>query len=159
MAFTPIETQEAFDEAIKSRIERATQKAAAEAAKKFEGYISPDDLTAKTADLTKEIESLKGQLGERDKSIADLTSENENYKLKHERTKAAAAHGIPLDLADRLSGSTAEELAADAEKLSQFLKPASAPPLMSVDRVPSGKKPEESVTDAALLSALESISS
>lgn len=158
MSFTPIETQEAFDEAIKSRIERATQKAAVDTAKKFEGYISPDDLTAKTADLTKEIETLKGQLGERDKNIADLTSENESYKLNEERTKAAVTYGIPLDLADRLSGSTAEELAEDAKKLSQFLKPAGAPPLMSTDRVPSGKTPSSSTTDAALISALEAIS-
>ena len=159
MAFTPIETQEAFDEAIKARIERATQKATAEAAKKFEGYISPEDLAAKTEGLNKEIETLKGQLGEKDKSIAELTTANKSHELNSARMKSAVAHGIPLDLADRLTGSTTEEIEADAEKLAQFVKSSSAPPMMTTETVQHGPVAPQDLLDKALLSALDGVSS
>lgn len=42
--FKPIETQEALDAIIKDRIERAKKSAADETAKKYEGYLSPDDV-------------------------------------------------------------------------------------------------------------------
>lgn len=108
--FSPITTQQALDDILKN----ATDK------------------------LKTKIEQLKTQVAERDKSIADLTAQNDSYRLGAERTKAAVAHGIPLDLADRLAGTTAEELAADAEKLAQFVRSGQPAPMMSVDSVPSG---------------------
>lgn len=136
--FKAIETQEALDEIISKRLERNTKTVTAEVTKKYEGYISPEELTKQTEHFTAEIEQLKTQVAERDKSIADLTAQNDSYRLGAERTKAAVAHGIPLDLADRLAGTTAEELAADAEKLAQFVKLGQPAPMMSVDSVPSG---------------------
>lgn len=128
--FEPITTQAALDEIVKAAIAEATGK--------FEGYISPEELTKQTEHFTAEIEQLKTQVAERDKSIADLTAQNDSYRLGAERTKAAVAHGIPLDLADRLAGTTPEELAADAEKLAQFVRLGQPAPMMSVDSVPSG---------------------
>ena len=43
-----IDTQEAFDSAIKSRLERNTKTVTEEVTKKFEGYLSPEDFSKKT---------------------------------------------------------------------------------------------------------------
>ena len=58
MAFEPIETQEAFDAAIKSRIDRNTKSVTDEVTKKYEGYISPEDASKQTAELNKQIKDL-----------------------------------------------------------------------------------------------------
>lgn len=44
--FKPIETQEAFDAAIRSRLERNTRTVTEEVTKKYEGYLSPDEVAA-----------------------------------------------------------------------------------------------------------------
>lgn len=48
-------------------------------------------------------------------------------KLENLRLRVAMEKGLPTDLIDRLQGKTQEELAADADKLLQFVKPASGP--------------------------------
>ena len=59
--FEAITTQEAFDNAIKARLDRNTDTVK----KQFEGYISPDDFKTKTADLNSKITDLTGKLAER----------------------------------------------------------------------------------------------
>ena len=75
--FKVIDTQEAFDAAIKARLERNTKSVTEEVTKKFEGWLSPDE-AKKTADqiasLTKEIETGKA-------TIADLTAKNTAYEI------------------------------------------------------------------------------
>ena len=56
--FEAITTQEAFDNAIKARLDRNTDTVK----KQFEGYISPDDFKTKTADLNGKITDLTGKL-------------------------------------------------------------------------------------------------
>jgi hypothetical protein len=116
--FKPIETQEAFDAAIKSRIERAKQSAAEEAKKAFSGWISPDD-AKKSAD---QIAALTGQLSDRDKQIAELTEKVSASDLASMRMKIALDAGLPAALAARLTGGTEEEIKKDAELLASFTK-------------------------------------
>ena len=49
--FTPIETQEQLDAVIGERIKRERETSA----KKYEGYLSPDDFKSKTVDYEKQI--------------------------------------------------------------------------------------------------------
>ena len=116
--FKPIETQEAFDAAIKSRIERAKQSAAEEAKKAFSGWISPDD-AKRSAD---QIAALTGQLSDRDKQIAELTEKVSASDLASMRMKIALDAGLPAALAARLTGGTEEEIRKDAELLASFTK-------------------------------------
>ena len=64
--FKVIDTQEAFDSAIKSRLERNTKTVTEEVTKKFEGYLSPEDFSKKTESFTKQIaglnEKIKGDM-------------------------------------------------------------------------------------------------
>ena len=116
--FKVIETQEAFDAAIKSRLERNTRTVTEEVTKKFEGYVSPDE-AKKTAErieaLTKEIEAGKA-------TIADLTAKNSAYEISSVKMKIAQGLGIPVELAERLNGTTEEELKKAQEKIAELEK-------------------------------------
>ena len=121
--FKVIETQEAFDAAIKSRLERNTRTVTEEVTKKFEGYVSPDE-AKKTAErieaLSKEIEAGKA-------TIADLTAKNSAYEISSVKMKIAQGLGIPVELAERLNGTTEEELKKDAEAFAALVKPNHQP--------------------------------
>lgn len=133
MAFEPIETQEAFDAAIKSRIERNTKSVTDEVTKKYEEYISPEDASKQTAELNKQIKDLTAKLGERDSSIADLTAKNKAYETASVKTRIAREYNIPYELADRLSGETEDDIKKDAEKLSAFVGRKKTAPLFDLD--------------------------
>ena len=133
MAFEPIETQEAFDAAIKSRIDRNTKSVTDEVTKKYEGYISPEDASKQTAELNKQIKDLTAKLGERDSSIANLTAKNKAYETASVKTRIAREYNIPYELADRLSGDTEDDIKKDAEKLSAFVGRKKTAPLFDLD--------------------------
>lgn len=121
--FKAIETQEDFDAAIKARLDRNTKTVTDEVKKSYEGYISPDEAKK----LTEQVDTLTKQLTEKDTSIADLTAKNKAYETASVKARICHEKGLPFELADRLSGETEEDIAADAEKLAQFVS-AGKPP-------------------------------
>lgn len=121
--FKAIETQEDFDAAIKARLDRNTKTVTDEVKKSYEGYISPEDAKK----LTEQVDALTKQLTEKDTSIADLTAKNKAYETASVKARICHEKGLPFELADRLSGETEEDIAADAEKLAQFVS-AGKPP-------------------------------
>lgn len=137
--FKPIETQEALDAIIRERIERAKKSAADEAAKKFEGWLSPDDVKKHTD----QIAALTEKLRERDTKIADLTAKTSAYEIASVKMKIAHEVGLPYELAERLSGTTEEEIRKDADALAKFAVHPQATPSFSPET------PVGSTTDAA----------
>jgi len=121
--FKAIETQEDFDAAIKARLDRNTKTVTDEVKKSYEGYISPDEAKK----LTEQVNALTAQLTERDGSIADLTAKNKQYETASVKARIAHEKGLPFELAERLSGETEQDIAADAEKLAQFVSAGRAP--------------------------------
>ena len=122
--FKAIETQEDFDAAIKARLDRNTKTVTDEVKKSYEGYLSPDEakkLNDQITSLTAQTEGLRRQLTEKDTSIADLTAKNKAYETASVKARIAHEKGLPFELADRLSGETEEDIAADAESLAQFV--------------------------------------
>ena len=156
--FKTIETQEEFDAAIKARLDRNTKTVTDEVKKSYEGYLSPDEvkkLNDQITSLTAQTEGLRQQLTERDGSIADLTAKNKAYETASVKARIAHEKGLPYELAERLSGETEQDIAADAEKLVQFVgsqKPAA--PLYA----PQGRTGAASGTDAALMAMLGELS-
>lgn len=147
--FKPITTQEEFDAAIKDRIARNTKSVTEEVTKKFEGFISPQDIEAKTKNLTDKINTLTTQAAEKDKSIADLTAENKSMKLSALKSKIAHEKGLPFELASRLSGETEDDIGKDADALAKLVSASQPPaPLGSAEPVP------ESDAKAALMGVL-----
>lgn len=119
--FKAITTQEEFDAAIKSRLERCKTSTTEEVTKKFEGYISPEDLNSKTAESQKQIDDLNAQLKIRDGSIADLNAKVKAYETSSVKLRIAHESGIPYELADKLSGDTEEDIRKDAQTFSKYL--------------------------------------
>lgn len=132
--FKIIETQEDFDKAIQSRLKQKDR----ELADKYKDYLSPDDVTALKADYDKQledanklVEEANQKLSTFDETVSNLTQRAETAENKLLKNKVAYENKLPIELSDRLIGSTEEELKADAEKLSGILKPQGhgAPPL------------------------------
>lgn len=98
MEFTPINTQAEFDAAVQPRIDAAV----ADTEKRFEGWVSPED----AAKLTKERD--------------DLSAQNKAYAVSAMKMKAANEKGIPLELAEKLSGETEEDINKDAESFAKY---------------------------------------
>ena len=119
--FTPItfNTQEEYDNAFKERVARAE--------KKFEGYTSPDDLKKIQADYQKQIDDLTKSINDQsakykdfDKQLAEKDSKIAKYESDSAKTRLAVQYNIPFELADKISGSTPEEMEADAKKLASY---------------------------------------
>ena len=121
--FKAIETQEDFDAAIKARLDRNTKTVTDEVKKSYEGYISPDEVKK----LTEQVDTLTKQLTEKDTSIADLTAKNKAYETASVKARIAHEKGLPFELAERLSGESEEDIAADAETLAKFISAGRAP--------------------------------
>ncbi len=145
--FKPIETQEAFDAAIKDRLDRQKKSITDEIKKQYEGWISPED-AKKSAD---QIAALTGKLSDSETKIADLTAKNSAYEISSVKMKIAHETGLPYELAERLSGSTEEEIRKDAETLSQFASQPQATPSYS------SEPPIGNSTDAAFRALAQSL--
>lgn len=86
-----------------------------------------------------ELKGLQGQLTELQgtletkenelSNVDEIKQELQKYKLKNLKTSIAIKAGIPLELANRLSGETEEELKADAETLAEFVNKKPTLPL------------------------------
>ena len=127
--FKVIDTQEAFDAAIKARLERNTKAVTAEVSKKYEGWLSPEEVK-KSADqiaaLSKELETGKA-------TIAELEAKNAAYEISSVKMKVAREAGLPAELAERITGKDEEEMKKDAEALAQVIKPSHKPIARSSD--------------------------
>lgn len=126
--FKAITTQEEFDSMVKERLDRQAKKTAEEVRKGFEGWFSPDDVKAKTAELEKKLAEKDGKLGESKAAYDKLSAEKKALELDRAREAAARDAGLPFELAGRLSGNTPDELKADAEALSKLVSGKQAEP-------------------------------
>ena len=129
--FTPITSQEQFDAMVKDRLERQSKKFDTEKAdleKKYSGYMASDDVEKLKQSYEDQIKDLntKVEAGASVQTELDSAKKQiEAQKLDSLRIKSALENGIPYEFADRLKGTTAEELAADAKLFAKsFTKPA-----------------------------------
>lgn len=138
--FKPITSQEELDAVIKDRLNRQNEKHSRELSEKLASFEETkqklSECEAKIGELTQSLEgngteltALKKQIEEKDAML----SEKEALLLAHERASAknkiAREYGIPSELADRLTGTTEDELRADAESLKAVLGQSKVPPL------------------------------
>lgn len=159
--FKVIETQEQFDEAIKKRIEQA-ERTTKEA---FKDYLSPeevqklkDDFDVQIKDIQKknkdDLDALKKQMAadsEKIKKVNELEGKCQEYELKITRYSVAHEKGIPFEFAERLVGTTKEELEKDADSISSFVRTKGAPPL----RIPT--EDESTSTELSLKTLLSDL--
>ena len=129
--FTPITTQEQLEAVLKDRLERQSKKFDTEKAdleKKYSGYMSSDDVTKLKQSYEDQIKDLNTKIDAGASVQTELDSAKkqiEAQKLDSLRIKTALENGIPYEFADRLKGTTAEELTSDAKLFAKgFAKPA-----------------------------------
>jgi len=111
--FTPIETQEQFDQAIAARLKRERNTLQT----RYEGWTSPEDLQGIRSGYEEQIGQLQSDLKQQRETIAQRDQTIAAYESASVKTRVALAAGLPYEAAGRLVGSTEEELRNDAENL------------------------------------------
>lgn len=152
--FTVIETQEQFDAAIGERIKRERETIG----KKYEGYISPEDLKKTTdqyeatiGDLNKKLQEVNEKMSGYDKDIADRDKKIKAYESQSVKSKIAHEAGLSYEAVDFLKGEDEESIRKSAETLKALMGKHSAPPLAD----PDGKNVDDK--DAALKQTLRKL--
>ena len=152
--FKAIERQEQVDAVIGERITRERESNA----KKYEGYISPDDFKTKTADMEKRIGDLNKALKDatdkvanHDKEIAERDSKIKEYETASVKSRIAHEIGLSYDAIDFLKGDDEDSIRKSAESLKSLVGVKQAPPLAN----PEGGSGEDK--DAALRKTLRSL--
>ena len=116
--FKIIETQEQLDAILGERLRRERETAA----KKYEGWSSPDDIQKLTDDFNAKIKALEDTAATTQQELAKKDAEiakGDEYRTALDKTRIALAAGLKIEYADRLRGETAEEWKADAEALAK----------------------------------------
>ena len=128
--FTPIETQEQLDSIIGERIKEIREKAE----KKYEGYLSPEEVTKKyegylsAEEVTKKY---KGYLSPEE--VAEKDAKIKGYESHSVKTRIAHELGLSYESIDFLKGDDEESIRKSAETLKSLVGNRTAPPLASHD--------------------------
>lgn len=126
----PITTQEDLDALISDRLKRDRDAQA----RKYEGWLSPDDAKKQVEDLTGQLEAITKKHADAAKQIEMLTAANHKYETDSVKRRVAHEVGLDWGLAERLTGDTEAEIRADAESLKSVVGAAnSAPPLRTYE--------------------------
>lgn len=125
--FTPINSQEEFDAAIASRLERERAK--------FSDY---ETLKTNAANLQTQLEAANAKNTEHETTITGLNAKIAQYESLSAKTRIAKEAGLPEELIERLTGETEDEWKADAEKLAKIFGKKKTPPMRRTEPDPDG---------------------
>lgn len=107
--FTPINTQEEFDAAVRARY-------------------------GDVAGLQNQVNTLTGERDAHAVTITELQNKIKGHEMSALRQKIAREKGLPFEMADRLSGETEKDIRADADVIAGVLKQVKGPaPLANHD--------------------------
>ena len=146
--FTPIETQEQLDSIIGERIKEIREKAE----KKYEGYLSPEEVTKKyegylsAEEVTKKY---KGYLSPEE--VAEKDAKIKGYESHSVKTRIAHELGLSYESIDFLKGDDEESIRKSAETLKALVGNRTAPPLASHD------EPKGNSVDASLRNMVKNL--
>lgn len=145
-AFTPIMSQEAFDAAIADRLARERRTA-------VKPYADYNAIKADLAAAREANGSLRDQLTAANAKI-------KGYESDSAKTRIALEVGLPYGMASRLSGTTEEEIKADAKALAEMLgvgKPAAPAPVQTTVPPLADTEPPAAGDNAPLRNFLRSL--
>lgn len=122
--FTTITSQEQLDAVIGDRLKRREEKWQ----KKFEGYVSPDEVAARTADLerqlndaTNALDGINKKVATHEKEIAERDNKIRGYEISALKHKVANENGLSFDAVDFIQGDDEESIRASAEKFKSLV--------------------------------------
>jgi hypothetical protein len=124
--FTPINTQEELDRVIGDRIKReretvskGLQAQLTERDEKIAGYESRiSGFEKQVADLNTKLEGYNGQAAK----IKEMEDKIKGYETSSVKMRIARETGLPMELAERLSGDDEAAIRTDAESLRKALR-------------------------------------
>jgi signal recognition particle GTPase len=138
--FKPIETQEDFDKAIKSRIERA-EKAVREQFSDYEQVKeSASKADEKIKELTAELEKKQVTIDGNKAIVDELNAKIAAQELSSMKVSVALEKGLPYQMAERLTGANKEEISADADSMVKLIGSSKKAPPMAHDDPAGGAK-------------------
>lgn len=114
--FEPITTQEQLDSIIGDRLKRDRETRA----KKYEGWVSPEDHQSALDTLTRDLDAQKA-------ANAQLTAANRQYQAASVKSRIADEIGLDRRLVGRLNGETEDDIRKDAQALKEIFHAAKAP--------------------------------
>jgi hypothetical protein len=135
--FKAITSQEEFDAALKDRLARHEKAIAKTLTEQIKKQLKDE---ADAAEATKQGDFKKLYEAEL-KKREDAEKERDAERLIAMRSRIAAKHKLAQELADRLSGTTEEEIEADAKALAKIVGPRQAPDTEAGSG--TGTKPEK----------------
>lgn len=122
--FNPITTQEQLDSIIGERLKREKESTA----KKYEGWISPDDAGKVKAGYEKQIadmktaaESAAKKYADYDKQLSDRDAKIKNYETASVKARVAHETGLSYDAIQFLQGDDEESIKASADSLKALM--------------------------------------
>lgn len=122
--FTAITSQEQLDAVIGDRLKRSEEKWQ----KKYEGYLSPDEVNAKTSalerqlnDATNALDGINKKVANHEKEIAERDNKIKGYEISALKHKVANENGLSFDAVDFIQGDDEESIRASAEKFKSLM--------------------------------------
>lgn len=128
--FSPITTQEEFDNAVRER------------------YGDVAGLQSQVTTLTKERDTNA-------QKVTELTNQVKTHEVNALKVKIAHEKGIPHEMALRLSGETEADIRSDADAISKYLAPATPGSIRKGTHTKEGGKPNTDAAYEKLLNNLE----
>ena len=146
--FKPIESQEELDKIIKARLERDRETTA----KRFEGYISPEEHQKAIDSANKALADYKKAHEGDEAIIKDLAAKNKAYETADLKSRIAHEVGLSFEWVNRIKGEDEQSIREDAELLKKLVGNGQTVVLPT-------KNPEanENTTDSAYKAVLGSI--
>lgn len=141
--FIAITSQEQLDSVIGERLKRSEEKWS----KKYEGFLSPDEVSNQTSalekqitDLTNALDGANKKLSESEKNMADRDAKIKGFELNAMKHKIAHENGLSYDAIDFIQGNDEESIKASAEKFKSLVgKSHTAPSFQNEPNVSEGK--------------------
>lgn len=151
--FKTIETQEQLDAVIGDRIKRERETLS----KKYEGFLSPEDVKKAKEELETEISNLNKQLEDanlkiasHDQELAERDNRIKSYESHSVKSRIAHEVGLSYDAINFLQGEDEDSIRQSAETLKNLVGANNVAPLAS-------NEPSIAEGDAALLNTLRNL--
>lgn len=120
--FTPITTQEEFDQAISKRLQRERSTIEKEFATKYADYDDLKKADEKRESRIKQLEDdLAAEKAAREKDAGEWSAKVKTYEAASVKARIAHETGLPYEMASRLNGEDEEAIRKDAESIKSLI--------------------------------------
>lgn len=114
-------------EEVNALVGKARQEGKDAGRKEFEGWISPDDMTAKIGSLSDQVKTLTDEKNNLQTQLTEKDGKIAQYEIDSVKTRVARELGLSYGAVDFIQGDTEEAIKQSAEKLKGFVGTVTPP--------------------------------